>query len=115
MRTEDETITAVLRAARLIQEFLWADMNEDCGLEELKRMFRKRVAKIDAIDMSNPHWKVELKKRVLQTAAISVNLITKLENDKIIHAGTHPTLPSNLSDYANGNNDTHMVLEKETP
>ena len=99
MKTEYQTISEVLRAARLIQEFLWADMNEDCGLEEFKRMFRKRLVKIDAIDMANPHWKVELKKRLLQTAAISVNMITKLENDKITHAGTHPVLPSNLPEF----------------
>ena len=99
MKIEEQTIVEVLKAARLIQEFLWADMNNDCGLEEFKRMFRKRVAKIDQINISNPHWRTELKKRVLQTAAISVNLITKLENGKITFGGTHPFLLSNLPEF----------------
>lgn len=99
MKTEDQSIIEILKAVRLIQEFLWGDMNDDCGLEEFKRMFRKRLAKIDQIDVSNPHWRTELKKRVLQTAAISINLITKLDNGKITFAGTHPTLPSNLPDF----------------
>ncbi|MBT6217839.1 MAG: hypothetical protein HOI42_13880 [Candidatus Marinimicrobia bacterium] len=99
IKTEDQTIVEILKAARLIQEFLWGDMNDACGLEEFKRMFRKRLAKIDQIDVSNPHWRTELKKRVLQTAAISVNLITKLDNGKVTFSGTHPFLPSNLPDY----------------
>ncbi len=103
MKTEDQSIIEVIKSARSIQEFLWSDMNEDIGLEEFKRMFRKRLAKIDQIDLSNPHWRIELKKRVLQTAAISVNLLTKLENNKIIFGGIHPTLPSNLSEYSKSN------------
>jgi hypothetical protein len=100
--TEDRNIKKVIVAARLIQEFLWSDMNDEIGLEEFKRMFRKRIFKIDEINMSNPHWKVELKKRLLQTAAIAVNVMTKLDNDMITHPGTHPILPSNLPEFAEG-------------
>jgi len=99
IKPEEQNIIAVIKAAREIQEFLWGEMNRDCGLEEFKRMFRKRVAKIDAVSMDNPHWKIELKKRLLQTAAISVNVLTKLDNDMITHGGTHPTLPSNLPEF----------------
>jgi hypothetical protein len=73
----------------------------EAGLEEFKRMFRKRVAKIDEIDMKNPHWKIELKKRLLQTAAIAVNLLTKLDLNSLKYSGIHPTLPSNLNQYKN--------------
>ncbi len=97
---EKQTIAEVIEAARIIQEFLWSKMNRDIGLEEFKRMFRKRLEKVDAIDMSNPHWKVELKKRLLQTAAISVNLINKIDNGELRHDGIHPTLPSNLPQYS---------------
>ena len=96
---EEQNITEVIRAARTIQEFLWHGMNSDIGLEEFKRMFRKRVVKIDEIQMSNPHWKVEMRKRLLQAAAIAINLITKIDNDEIRHDGIHPTLPSNLPEY----------------
>jgi hypothetical protein len=96
---EEQNIVDVIKAARLIQEFLWGEMNDKAGLEEFKRMFRKRVAKIDEVDFSNPHWRVELKKRLLQTAAIAINLMTKIDEATLTHEGIHPTLPSNLSQY----------------
>ena len=96
---EEKAIIEVIRAARTIQEFLWSDMNEESGLEEFRRMFRKRVAKIEAITMDNPHWRVELNKRLLQTAAICVNLMTKSATGRLTHDGIHPTLPSNLPQY----------------
>lgn len=99
MLGEEKNIAAVIKAARQIQEFLWADMNNGAGLEEFKRMFRKRLSKIEEIDMNNPHWKVELKKRLLQIAAISVNLMTKLDKNEIIHGGIHPIKPSNLPQF----------------
>jgi hypothetical protein len=102
-KREDETIMEIILAARTLQEFLWGDMNNEAGLEEFKRMFRKRLAKIDEITFSNPHWKIELKKRLLQTTAIAVNLMTKIDNDELTHEGIHPKLPSNLPDYAIGN------------
>ncbi len=97
--TEESSILEVMKAARSIQELLWWDLNSEIGLEEFKRMFWKRLAKIDEIDMSNSHWKTELRKRVLQTAAISVNLMTKLDNNLITHGGIHPTMPSNLPEF----------------
>ncbi len=99
LTSEEQNAIEVMMAARRIQDFLWGDMNHDCDLEEFKRMFRKRVFKIDQVYMSNPHWKVELKKRLLQTAAIAVNMITKLDNGQIYHDGIHPTLPSNLPEF----------------
>ncbi|WP_319410134.1 hypothetical protein [uncultured Desulfosarcina sp.] len=96
---EERYIADVIKAARAIQEFLWADMNGACGLEEFRRMFRKRVARIDAIRMDNPHWQVELNKRLLQTAAICVNLMAKTARARITFDGIHPTLPSNLPEY----------------
>lgn len=98
--SEEKNIIEVIKAARTIQEFLWGDMNSECGLEEFKRMFRKRVIKIDEIQFSNPHWKIEFKKRCLQTAAIAVNVITKLGNDLIEHDGIHPSKQSNLPQFS---------------
>ena len=99
MNAEEKYIIDVIMAARKIQEFLWADMNDECGLEEFRRMFRKRVAKIEAISMDNPHWRVELNKRLLQTAAICVNLMAKNATGRLTHGGVHPTMPSNLPEY----------------
>ena len=43
---------------------MWGEHNANWGLEEWKRMFRKRVVKIDDIDPENPHATIELKKRL---------------------------------------------------
>ena len=96
---EEQYILQVIQAARVIQEFLWADMNIESGLEEFRRMFRKRVAKIEEVTMDNPHWQVELHKRLLQTAAICVNLMAKTASGRLTHDGIHPTMPSNLPEY----------------
>ena len=96
---EERYILQVINAARIIQEFLWADMNIESGLEEFRRMFRKRVAKIEEISMDNPHWQVELNKRLLQTAAICVNLMAKTATGRLTNDGIHPTMPSNLPGY----------------
>ena len=64
--TEEEVyIIESIKAARSVQEYLWSDMNSNAGLEELKRMLRKRVLKIEEITTNNPHFKVELKKEVI--------------------------------------------------
>jgi len=99
MNDEEKYIIDVIKAARKIQEFLWADMNHASGLEEFRRMFRKRVAKIETISMNNPHWRVELNKRLLQTAAICVNLMAKNATSRLTHDGVHPTMPSNLPEF----------------
>ena len=116
---EEKNIAEVIRAARVIQEFLWGGMNRDIGLEEFKRMFRKRVAKIDEIRMSNPHWRVEMRKRLLQTAAISVNMIAKIDNDEIRHDGIHPTVPSNLPQFdqpiSGGDGEADDPIEYKCP
>ena len=56
------------------------------------------MVKLEQISTDNPHWKIELKKRVLQIAAISVNLINKIDNG-VLEGGIHPSLPSNLPEY----------------
>jgi hypothetical protein len=96
---EYEAIAEILEAARKVQECLWGDMNDDAGLEEFRRMFRKRVAKIEAVSMDNPHWEVELKKRLLQTAAIAVNMLGKIKRGRLTYDGIHPSLPSNLPQF----------------
>lgn len=99
MKKEEENILEVIKAARIIQDFLWGGMNDGIGLEEFKRMFRKRIIKIEEITMSNPYWKIELRKRLLQVAAIAINLITKIDNNEINREDIHSDKPSNLPQY----------------
>lgn len=55
MEKEEKIILEAIKSARTVQNFLWGKHNKQWGLEEWRRMFRKRVAKIDEIDTKNPH------------------------------------------------------------
>lgn len=97
---EEILILRVIKSARTLEDFLWGVHNQLWGLEEWKRMFRKRVEKIDNIDPANPHWRIELRKRLMQNAALSVAMMRLLDEDKIYHEGIHPdNVPSNLEKY----------------
>lgn len=61
-------------------------------------MLRKRMAKIEEVRPDNPHYAVELKKRILQMAAVSISLLEQMEA-RNIPDGIHPFLPRNLPDY----------------
>lgn len=98
LKEEENYLFDSIMSARKVQEFLWGFVNAEWGLEEWRRMFRKRIQKIDDIDMSNPHWKVELKKRLLQNAALCVALLALLDN-KEFEEGVHMTVPSNLPTF----------------
>ncbi len=53
-------------------------------MEEWRRAIRKRVVKIDEISPDNPHWHIEMRKRLLQNAALSIALMAHLdENYKV--------------------------------
>lgn len=80
MSTEEKAIKEVIVAARKIQDFLWTGINIGAGFEEFRRMLRKRLVKMDEIKFTNPYWKIEARKRLLQLAAISVQAIGRLEN-----------------------------------
>jgi len=59
-------------------------------------MFKKRIVKIDDIDSSNPHAKIELKKRVLQNAALCIALLNVIDNNKI----NDDCIQTNLPQYS---------------
>lgn len=96
---EEENTKQAILAARHIQEFLWGDKNSKWDFEEWKRMFRKRVAKLEEVDRSNPHADVEINKRLLQTAALAVALIAKIKKEGIPW-DAKARIPSNLPQYA---------------
>ena len=96
LEKEEEILIEVFKSARDVQEFLWGDVNESVGIEEFKRMLRKRLAKIDQLDTTNPYYKIELRKRLLQTACICVNFIRQLEERDLPET---TDVRSNLSDF----------------
>jgi hypothetical protein len=94
-----EKIKQAISAARDVQEFLWSKMNKSAGFEEWKRMLRKRLIKIENLDTSNPHFQVELRKRLLQMAACSIAFLEEMEKREIKDE-IHPSLESNLPEYS---------------
>ncbi len=98
MTSEEQYLFDTVISARKVQQFLWGFVNDEWGLEEWRRMFRKRLKKIDDIDSSNPHWKVEMKKRVLQNTALGIALLALIDRGNLAE-GIHPTVPSNLPAY----------------
>lgn len=66
-------------------------------------MFRKRIQKIDDIEIDNPHAIIEMRKRVMQNAALSVALMKILDTKGI--PINECDIPSNLPQYANNDSN----------
>jgi hypothetical protein len=97
--TDEEIILIeTVKAARTVQQFLWGKYNDKWGIEEWLRMFRKRCAKLEEIKKENPHATIELKKRLLQTAALCVALIG-IVNKEGIPWKQKEKIPTNLPNY----------------
>ena len=86
MDKSEQIIHDAIIAARTVQEFLW---NKDSLLNYKKfpfdiwvQVFQKRVDKIAAIRSHNPSALVELRKRLLQQAALSICAMESI--DKIL-------------------------------
>lgn len=95
---EEEQIREVIIASRKLEEYLWGEYNGKWNIEEWRRMFRKRIQKIDDIDVNNPHAIIEMRKRLMQNAALSVALMKILDTKGI--PSEECGIPSNLPQYA---------------
>ena len=93
LTNEEEQIREVIIAARKLEEYLWGEYNDAWNIEEWRRMFRKRIKKIDDIDVNNPHAIIEMRKRLMQNVALMKILDTKgILTNKC-------DIPSNLPQY----------------
>lgn len=95
---EEEQIKQVIIASRKLEEYLWGEYNGQWNIEEWRRMFRKRIQKIDDIDINNTHAIIEMRKRLMQNAALSVALMKILDTKGIPKDKCE--IPSNLPQYA---------------
>ena len=95
---EEEQIKECIIAARTLEEYLWGEYNGKWNIEEWRRMFRKRIQKIDDIDENNPHAIIEMRKRLMQNAALSIALMKILDTKGIPIDDCD--VPSNLPQYA---------------
>jgi hypothetical protein len=79
-----ELLRRAMLDAHSIQCFLWADedwIDQPFDSRDWASAFQKRVDAIRSIDRSRPSWKVELRKRLLQQASLSLKAIMALDND----------------------------------
>jgi hypothetical protein len=99
---EEKYLYEAIMCARKIQEFLWGECNGEWGIEEWKRMFRKRLAKIDDIKPDNPHSVIELRKRILQNTALGIAILKMIDNPNMLNnlLNSQCTIPSNLPQYS---------------
>jgi len=100
-------IAKAIWSARKVQDFLWGKVDGEWGVEEWLKMFRKRVVKLEEIDIKHPHATIEMKKRLLQTAALSIAMLANIE--KILESttmiGHHlPKFSEKLTEEKNGRN-----------
>lgn len=84
--------------ARHVQEFLWGDKNQVWNFEEWRRMLRKRVQKLEGIENSHAYPEIEIKKRLLQTAAVSIAMLVYMDRNGMPPVNGH--IRSNLDGYA---------------
>lgn len=79
----EKEILDAIQGAREMQEFFWREESEvDILSPAWIAMFEKRVRKIKEIDRGRPGWKPELRKRLIQQAALSIKMLEVLNRDK---------------------------------
>lgn len=83
--TKDEALIAeAMIAARQVQDFIWG--RESLEIENPVddpiwiEIFQKRVDKIKQINFKHPNAIIELRKRVLQQACLSIMMLKRMQN-----------------------------------
>jgi hypothetical protein len=72
---EEKIIAEAIIEARKVQEYIWQEtsaFHRPINYTDWGPIFQKRVDKILEINCDNPHYKIELRKRMLQQAALSI-------------------------------------------
>lgn len=94
--TEDEKIIieGVLNA-RKVQDFIFGDRTKQDRYFDAQfwgELFQKRVDKIAEIDITNPSAIVELRKRLLQQASLSIRALV------VLNGGARLVLPPSMDE-----------------
>lgn len=100
-RDEQLVISAVLEA-RHIQEFIWDEQSlsrKPYSVQAWGAVFQKRVDAIAAINPDSPSAVVELRKRLLQQAALSIKALVVVANtERIANAGSRHNNSSGIDE-----------------
>lgn len=83
--TRDEKIIDAVKSGISVQDFLWGDFNlNKFPIEQNQEIwisvFQKRVDKIREIDFNNQSSKIELRKRILQQACLSIQALLIIDD-----------------------------------
>ena len=85
LQQDEKLILEALIEARKVQDYIWQDLSllhKPYDTTAWANVFNKRVQKIYQINSNNPSAKIELRKRVLQQAALSIMALKVLDNQK---------------------------------
>lgn len=81
--SREQYIAESIDAARKVQEFLWGRVAEPgYDFDLWKEVLGKRFRKIEELDLTNHHAVTELRKRLLQTAAVSIAWLEALDKEE---------------------------------
>lgn len=83
---EEKVIAEAITHAREVQEYIWQELSYYGkpfipNLNIWYSIFQKRVDKIKIIDPDHPNFKVELRKRLLQQAALSIIALKIIDDE----------------------------------
>ena len=81
---DEQLIAEAILEGRKVQEYLWQELsllNKPYNTKIWETVFSKRVKKISELDCSNVSCKVELRKRILQQAALSILALRVLDEE----------------------------------
>ena len=81
---DEKIIAEAILHGRKVQDYLWQEISLLKKPYEpilWEKVFQKRVDKISEIDVNSASHKVELRKRILQQAALSVMALLVLDSD----------------------------------
>jgi len=80
---DEKLIAEAMLAGRKVQEYLWNDLSllrQGFELNDWQKVFQKRIDKICELDINSKSYKVELRKRILQQACLSILAMKVLDN-----------------------------------
>lgn len=79
----EDLVSKAMVLAKEMQDFLWDrswSLHRPYDQSVWIPLFQKRVDKLAALDPQNPHFKVEMRKRLLQQASLSLQAILAMHN-----------------------------------
>ncbi len=80
---EEQKIFEAIVSARTVQNFIWGEhgfyMDSFWDHGNWIEVFQKRVDRIAELDLNYPSWKIELRKRLLQQAALSIQALQLID------------------------------------